>query len=276
MKRSTQICARRRWGRVAVVAALISGLILVLSGPTSASDDETMATDTTMAADVVDVFLSDQGVQPSDDVRDDLENEVVGAIRVGALLWETLNELGFSWSSPPTGVTSTSGPPVSFPGELLRERIRQRIEEQLRIWNFIAPEWHEVFAQLRDRIQECRENGDDSCWNELRLRLQYEHAQRFEQNFENEYRNMQTNGAMPSDLAELERLREQAEERVQSMIQEQAQRTLDEADLQLGDLERLRDQLRDQLQIHDMTSSTSSSSSTSVAPGGQQSGQGGN
>lgn len=276
MRRSTGKSARRRWGRVAVVAALISGLILVLSGPTSASDDETMATDVTMAADVVDVFLSDQGVEPSDDVRDDLENDVVGAIRVGALLWETLNGLGFSWSSPPAGVTSTFGPSSSLPGELLRQRIRQRIEEQLRIWKFIAPEWREVFSQLRDRIQECREDGDDSCWDELRLRLQYEHAQRFERNFENEYRNMQTNGAMPSDLAELERLREQAEKRVQSMIQEQAQLALEEADLQLGDLERLRDRLRDQLQIHDMTSSTSSSSSTSTAPGGQQSGQGGN
>ncbi len=273
MSRITRRGERRRWGRVAVVAALISGLILVLSGPTSASDDETMATD------VVDVFMSDQGVTLTDDVRDDLEAEVVGAIRVGAVLWETLNELGFSWSNSGSTVTSSTDSATTFPGELLRERLRERIQEQLRIWDFIAPEWREVFAQLRERVQECRDDGESSCWEELRLRLQYEHAQRFQQNFENEYRNMQTNGGTPNDLAELERLREQAEERVQSMIQEQAQQMLDDAGLQLGDLERLRDQLRDQLQIHDMTSSTSTSSSvpsSSPTTGGQQSGPGGN
>jgi hypothetical protein len=107
----------------------------------------------------------------------------------------------------------------------------------------------------------------------LRLRLQYEHAQRFQQSFENEYRDMQSNGGTPGDLTELERMREQAEERIQSMIQEQAQQLLDDAGLQRGDLERLRDQLRDQLQIHDMASSTSS---TSTPAGGRQSGQGGN
>ncbi|MEY3035256.1 MAG: hypothetical protein RLZ86_1878, partial [Actinomycetota bacterium] len=86
MSRSSKKGSRRRWGRVAVVAALISGLILVLSGPASASDDETMATE------VVDVFLSDQGVNVRDDVRDVIEDDVVGAIRVGAVLWATLNQ----------------------------------------------------------------------------------------------------------------------------------------------------------------------------------------
>lgn len=273
MSRSSNKGARRRWGRVAVVAALISGLILVLSGPTSASDDETMATD------VVDVFMSDQGLFVSETVRGDIEDEVVGAIRVGAILWETLNDLGFSWSNSGSTVTSTTDSTTTFPGELLRERLRERIQEQLRIWDFIAPEWREVYAQLRDRVQDCREDGEESCWEELRLRLQFEHAQRFQQSFENEYRNMQENGGTPSDLAELERMREQAEERIQSMIQEQAQQMLDDAGLQLGDLERLRDQLRDQLRIHEMTSSTSTSSSvpsSSPTTGGQQSGPGGN
>ncbi len=273
MSRSGNKGARRRWGRVAVVAALISGLILVLSGPTSASDDETMATD------VVDVFMSDQGLFVSEAVRGDIEDEVVGAIRVGAILWETLNDLGFSWSNSVSSVTSTTDLTTSFPGELLRERIRERIQEQLRIWDFIAPEWREVFAQLRDRVQDCREDGETSCWEELRIRLQFEHAQRFQQSFENEYRNMQENGGTPSDLAELERMREQAEERIQSMLEEQAQQMLDDAGVQLGDLERLRDQLRDQLRIHDMTSSTSTSSSvpsSSPTTGGQQSGPGGN
>ena len=267
MSRSSKKGSRRRWGRVAVVAALISGLILVLSGPTSASDDETMATE------VVDVFLSDQGVNVRDDVRDVIEDDVVGAIRVGAVLWVTLNQLGFSWSSSESSATSTTDPLPSFPGELLRERIRERIQLQLRIWDFIAPEWRDVYTQLRERVQECREDDERSCWDELRLRLQYEHAQRFQQSFENEYRDMQSNGGTPGDLTELERMREQAEERIQSMIQEQAQQLLDDAGLQRGDLERLRDQLRDQLQIHDMASSTSS---TSTPAGGLQSRQGGN
>ena len=144
MSRSSKKGSRRRWGRVAVVAALISGLILVLSGPASASDDETMATE------VVDVFLSDQGVNVRDDVRDVIEDDVVGAIRVGAVLWATLNQIGFSWSSSESSATSTTDPLPSFPGELLRERIRERIQLQLRIWDFIAPEWRDVHPTQRE------------------------------------------------------------------------------------------------------------------------------
>ena len=135
MKRAKE--TKRRWGRVAVVLALIGGMVLVLAGPTSAADEETMATDMTMAADVVDVFMSDQGVSIDDELRDVLETEILSAFDVGAMVWTTLGELGFGWSSSPS--TTDADPTAPLPGELLRERIRERIQEQLRIWDVVVP-----------------------------------------------------------------------------------------------------------------------------------------
>lgn len=252
--------SKRRWSRVAVVLALIGGMVLVLAGPTSAADEETMATDMTMAADVVEVFMSDQGVSIDDELRNTLEAEIVSAIDVGALMWTTLNELGFGWSS--TTSTTDVDPSAPPPGELLRERIRERIQEQLQIWDVVAPEWREVFERLQERVRDCREDGEDSCWVELRLQLQYEHALRFHEGYESDYGSMQANGGTPNELAELERLRERTQDRVQAMIDDVPEESLGDLGIQLGDLEQLRDRLRDQVQIHDMTSTTSSSSSS--------------
>ena len=270
MKRTKE--TKRRWGRVAVVLALIGGMVLVLAGPTSAADDEPMATDTTMAADVVDVFMSDQGVTIDGPLRVTLEAEIASAFEVGAMLWTTLNELGFGWSSAPS--TTDADPTAPLPGELLRERIRERIQEQLRIWDVVAPEWHEVYERLQERVRDCREEGDDSCWAELRLRLQYEHALRFHEGYESDYGSMQSNGGTPNELAELERLRERTEDRVQAMIDDVPEASLGDLGIQLGDLAQLRDRLRDQVQIHDMTSTSSSSSSST--PDDDSDGRGGN
>ena len=56
---------------------------------------------------------------------------------VGAVLWTTLGELGFGWSSSPS--TTDADPTAPLPGELLRERIRERSQEQLRTWDVVAP-----------------------------------------------------------------------------------------------------------------------------------------
>ena len=250
---------RRRLGRLAMLIALMFGLVFALAGTSSAlSDDD-------MASDVMQAVLSDQGVDLSDEmVHDRLEEQVVEAIRAGALLWETLNELGFGWESSESQESATT-PEASFPGEILRERLRDRIREQLQIWLAIAPEWREVFEQLRERIRDCREDGGQSCWSEVRLQLQYEHAQRFEESFENRYQEMQTNGGFGVEPGELERMREHTQERVQAMIENVPPNDLEEAGVQLQELERLRERLREQSQIHASTSSSSPMSSTSTS-----------
>lgn len=282
MSQSSHSHMRKKWGRLVVLVALMFGVVFTLAGTSSALSDEDMASD------VMQAVLSDQGVDLGDErVHDRLEAQVVEAIRVGALLWETLNDLGFGWGASESQETATT-PEASFPGEMLRERLRERIREQLRIWLAIAPEWREAFETLGERIRDCRENGGQACWSELRLRLQYEHAQRFELAFENRYQDMQSNGGFGVELGELERIREHTQERVQSMIEDVPPNDLDEAGVQLQELERLREALREQSQIHASTSSsapmpsttnTSTPSSTSepedTSPGGPNTSQAG-
>ena len=266
---------KRKWGRFAVVIALMFGLVFALSGVSSA--EVRAVDDADEASDILGTVLLDRGIDLGDGpLRDRLEAEVREAIRIGAVSGEILDEF--------------------------RDRLRERLQEQLRIWAIIAPEWREAFEQVRERVRECRESNDLECWRELRLRLQHEHARRFEEQFENHYQEMQSNGGTADELGELERLRERTQERVESMIQNSSSGDLAGAGLMLGDLEQLRDRLRDQDRIHtSSTSSTSSSTSTSpstspatspatsspggpnTSPGGpgstadeQQSGQGGN
>lgn len=277
-----RVRSRRRWGRFAVIVALLSGMVLVLSGTSSALTDEEMADEVAVAV------LRERGVELDDGpLRDRLDAEIREAIRIGAVLWDTLNELGFRWNE--SFLEGSTPPPDSFPGEALRERLRERLEKQLRIWSVVAPEWREAFEQLRERVRECRENNDEECWRELRLRLQFEHAQRFQEMFENRYQEMRENGGPVSDLAEMERLRERTEERIRSMIENGEQSGLGGSGAAPGDLEQLRDRLRDQAQIHvsTPTTSTSTTSPTTSSPdtsaggpgstmGEGQSGQGGN
>lgn len=243
---------RKVWGRIAVLIALMFGLVFALSGTSSALSDEDMASD------VLQAVLSDQGIALRDDpVHDRLEAEVADAIRAGAVLWETLNDLGFRWTASESQESSASSSPTSdptttaeFPGEMLRERIRERIREQLQIWSVIAPEWRQVFEQLRERIRECRDSAEADCWPELRLQLQYEHADRFQQTYENRYQEMQSSGDAGVDPAELERIRERTQERVESIIQETPASDLDDAGLQQGELEQLQERLREQAGVH--------------------------
>lgn len=280
--KSERVKSRRKWGRFAVIVALLSGMVLVLSGTSSALSDEEMADEVLLAV------LRDRGIELDDGpLRVRLDSEIREAIRIGAVLWDTLNELGFRWNeSFPEGSTPS---PDSFPGETLRERLRERFEEQLRIWSVVAPEWREAFEQLRERVRECRETNDEKCWLDLRLRLQFEHAQRFQEMFENRYQEMRENGGPVSDLAEMERLRERTEERIRSMIENGERSGIGDSGVAPGDLEQLREQLRDQSQVHLSipTSSTTTTSPTTSNPdtsaggpgstmGDDQSGQGGN
>lgn len=240
MNRRDDTTTKKKWGRFAVVIALMFGLVFALSGMSSASFG---AGDDDPASDILGTVLLDQGIDLGDGpLRDRLEAEVREAIRIGAVSEEDWDEF--------------------------RDRLRDRIREQLRIWAVIAPEWREAFEQLRDRIRECRESADLECWRELRLQLQHEHAQRFEEQFQSRYQEMQSNGGTANELGELERLRQRAQERVESMIQNSTSSDLDAAGLQLGDLEQLRDRLRDQDRIHvsSTSSSTPSSSSSTPAP----------
>ncbi len=269
MNEIEQSRTRRKWSRLAVLIGLMFGLVFVLSGTSSAmTDDE-------MAGEIVRSVLSDQGVVLDDDaVRARLEDEVQDAIGIGAVLWSTLNELGFQWAanvdqSSPTSVPASST--TLLPGEVLRERLRDRIREQLRIWDAVAPEWRQAFEELRERLRDCRESEESACWLEFRLRLHYEHALRFQETFEERYRNMQTDGGSISELAELERMRERAQNRIDAIVGNGSSTALDDAGLQLGDLERLQDRLREHAQIHQSTSvpasSLGGSTSTSVSPG---------
>lgn len=278
MNRRERTKENKKWGRLAVLVALVFGIVFALSGVSTAMDDEDMASD------VLQAVLVDQGVElPDEPLQERLQTELQEAIRVGAILWETLNELGFRWteSGPHESATSSA---TSFPDEAIRQRLRERIREQLSIWAVIGPEWREAFEQLRERVRDCRESGDIECWRELRLQLQYEHARRFEETFENRYQEMQSTGGSTGELGQLERLREQTQERVETMIQDSTPNQLDGAGVELGDLERLRERLQDQMQVHVSTapaSTTSSGPTTSqVGPGStdgsQQSGQGGN
>lgn len=252
---------KRRWSRLAFFIALAFGLVFALSGVSSAlSDDD-------MASDVLQAVMTDQGVTLGDQVVHDLvQAEVLEAIRVGAITWETLNELGFRWTaseSQESAATSSSIPGSSFPGEALRERLRERIMEQLTLWRAIAADWREAFEQLRERIRDCRDSGELECWRELRLELQYEHARRFQEMYENRYQEMESNGGVAPQLGELERLREQTQERVQDMIQNSTPEALDQVGLQLQELEQLQERLQEQAQVH-------------VGSGNGPSGQGGN
>ena len=278
MNRRERTKENKKWGRLAVLVALVFGIVFALSGVSTAMDDEDMASD------VLQAVLVDQGVElPDEPLRERLQTELQEAIRVGAILWETLNELGFRWteSGPHESATSSA---TSFPDEAIRQRLRERIREQLSIWAVIGPEWREAFEQLRERVRDCRESGDTECWLELRLQLQYEHARRFEETFENRYQEMQSTGGSTGELGQLERLREQTQERVETMIQDSTPNQLDGAGVELGDLERLRERLQDQMQVHVSTAPTSTTSggptTSQVGPGStdgsQQSGQGGN
>ncbi|MEN9805214.1 MAG: hypothetical protein RIS41_2061 [Actinomycetota bacterium] len=252
---------KRRWGRLAFLVAVMFGLVFALSGVSSALSDEDMASD------VLQAVMADQGV-PLDDqaVHDRVQAEVLEAIRVGAITWETLNELGFRWTaseSQESAASSTSIPASSFPGDALRERLRERVMEQITLWKAIAADWREAFEQLRERVRECRDDGDVECWRELRLELQYEHARRFQEMFENRYQEMESSGDVAPPLGELERLREQTQDRVQDMIQNSTSEALDQAGLQVQDLEQLQERLQEQAQVH-------------AGSGNDQSGQGGN
>lgn len=213
MKRSSTPKERKKWTRLAVIVAMISGLVLVLSGVGSALDEDELAND------VLEAVLLDQDVDLDDGpVRDRLRDQVRDAIRIGAVPGEILDEVG--------------------------DRLRERINEQVRIWAVIAPEWREAFEQLRDRVRDCRDSDDMECWRELRLQLQYEHAKRFEEMYENRYQEMQSNGESASELGELERLREQTRERVEDMIRNGTADSLSDAGLQQQELEQLQERLR--------------------------------
>jgi hypothetical protein len=152
-----------------MLIALMFGLVFALAGTSSAlSDDD-------MASDVMQAVLSDQGVDLSDEtVHDRLEAQVVEAIRAGALLWETLNELGFGWESSESQESATT-PEASFPGEILRERLRERIREQLRIWlargrrsgllvRSTAPTAVRACAAVRGDLRESISGDADERW----------------------------------------------------------------------------------------------------------------
>lgn len=252
---------KRRWRRLAFFVALMFGLVFALSGVSSALSDEDMASD------VLQAVMTGQGVTLDDQVvHDRIQAEVLEAIRLGAITWETLNELGFRWTaseSQESASSSSSAPGSSFPSEALRERLRERIMEQLTLWRAIAADWREAFEQLRERVRDCRDSGDLECWRELRLELQYEHARRFQEMYENRYQEMESNGDVAPPLGELERLREQTQDRVQDMIQNSTSEALDQAGLQLQELEQLQERLQEQAQVH-------------VGSGNGPSGQGGN
>jgi hypothetical protein len=177
-----------------------------------------------------------------------------------------LNELGFRWTaneSQESAASSSSAPGSSFPGEALRERIRERIMEQVTLWRAIAADWREAFEQLRERVRDCRDSGEIECWRELRLELQFEHARRFQEMYENRYQEMESNGDDAPQLGELERLRGRTQERVENMIQNSTSQALDGAGLQLQELEQLQERLQEQAQVH-------------AGSGNGPSGQGGN
>ena len=247
-RRRVRVREKRRWGRLAFFVALVFGLVFALSGMSSALSDEDMASD------VLQAVMVDQGVSLDDRaVHDRLQAEILYSIHVGAIRWETLNELGFRWTaseSQESAASSTSVPGSSFPGDVLRQRLRERITEQLILWKAIAIHWREAFEQLRERVRECRDSGEIECWRDLRLDLQYEQARRFQEMYENRYREMQSNGASAAELGELERLREQAQERVESMIQNSTSEELDRAGLALQELQQLQERLQAQVQLH--------------------------
>ena len=237
MSRRGEAETGNKWRRIAVVVAVMFGLVFVLSGVSSAG--VRTVDDIDEASDILGTVLLDQGIDLGDGpLRDRLETEIREAIRIGAVSGDLLDEF--------------------------RDRLRERIREQLRIWAVIAPEWREAFELLQDRIRECRESQDPECWLELRLRLQHEHAQRFQEQFENRYQEMQSNGGTDGELGELERVRERTQARVESMIQNSTPNDLAGAGLQIRELEQLRDRLRDQDMIH--ASSTSTTSTTSGMP----------
>jgi F0F1-type ATP synthase membrane subunit b/b' len=81
--------------------------------------------------------------------------------------------------------------------------------------------------------------------------------------YENRYQEMESNGEAGPPLNELERLREQAQDRVQDMIQNSTPEALDQAGLQVQELEQLQERLQEQAQVHE-------------GPGSGSTGQGGN
>ena len=237
---------KRRHPRWLVTA--IGGLALVaLANPVVAEvDDDTLGA-------VVDDTMITLGV---DDVgstlRDRLREELRWALQLRVVDESVLDGLGF-------GTADTVTPSTERDRDMVRERLQDRLREQIDRWGIIAPEWRQTMEQLRERLRTCLEVPTEVCQEQNRLEMQYRHAERVEAEIQN--RLAAASGDVDT-LAELERQRERAQLRLETMLQNGDAATLNGVGVQTKEMEQLRTRLEEH--AHNTTGSTTQSTTRST------------
>lgn len=230
---------------------VISGLALtMLISPVVAAVD-----DGTIDAVVDDVMFTFDVDDPGQSLREQLREQLRVALQRGVVDEADIDALGY-------GTVESVTPSTERDRDMIRERLLDRLRDQIDRWEIIAPEWRQTMEQLRERLRTCLDEPTETCLEQNRLEMQYRHAERVEAEIEN--RLAAANGDVDT-LAELERQRERAQLRLETMLQNGDAETLNGVGVQTKDMEQLRTRLEEHTQTTTRSTTQSTTQSTTMS-----------
>lgn len=236
--------------RSRLVVAAIGGIALVtLVNPVAAEVDDGTIDDVVVDA-MATLGVDDTGLT----LRNRLREELQLALRLGVVDEPVIESLGY-------GTDDSATPSTERDRDMIRERLRDRLRDQIDRWEIIAPEWRRTMEQLRERIRTCLEEPTEMCLEQNRLEMQYRHAEQVGAGFQNR---LTAASGDPETVAELERQRERAQLRLETMLQNGDAATLNGVGVQTKEMEQLRTRLEEHAQ-KTTQSTTGSTTMSSVA-----------
>jgi hypothetical protein len=128
-----------------------------------------------------------------------------------------------------------------------------RLENALRRWELMAPDWRSVPPSVMERVRLCRDArlrdpdavAPEGCGEQLRLELRLRHMEQAEMRFQER---LDAADGDATALGDLDRLQQRVMERsaeVEAAMDRDRERALDAVGLGEGDLDRIRDRLAD-------------------------------
>ena len=129
-----------------------------------------------------------------------------------------------------------------------------RLENALRRWELMAPDWRSVPPSVMERVRLCRDVRlrdpgapvPEGCGEQLQLELRLRHMEQAESRFQ---QRLEATDGDATALGDLDRLQERVMERiaeVDAAMEQDRERAMDAAGIGDGDLDQIRDRIMDQ------------------------------
>lgn len=248
MKRQRVRRRIKNYRRLVSVVAVVA-LLSFIGGQRAAADIEVSVDG--IVEDYFELVLIDR--VPTE-VRMAIRNQFQLAIRAGIVDEKVIKALGYATTGKSEGSASTIQD---------MERLRTRLQEQLRRWKVIGPDWLEAYESVRARIQACRETSTPLCEEECRLLLQWNHMLQVREAFE---RRIQDENGDSAAIQELRSSLERAENRIRLILANGDNEILQRVGVSLQEMKQMQTQLTE-MKSRQIRESSSSSSSTTVPRG---------